>query len=295
MISTGQRVQLAIGGVCMEIEGVYGCDDSLIRQPYDAFVSASAGAPDLRIRVCTDSYPQRKQGGVLLHMEDSWSIYDAGEHYFCEVNLQPERDLRYQRALIMDKRGSYAEIYCSSDALSEFGVINWIFDVPLGQFMINSCLSAADGLLLHCCAVKHRDQGYIFVGESGSGKSTLAGLWRSALPEATVLSDERVILRRLDSGWWIFGTPWTGSGSAVSPRGVKLSRLYFIEHAPENTIQPIGKEQALPAFLSNMRLPLWDKRRTEQVLQMVDEFLSTVPGVRLGFLPTNDVIATLRT
>ena len=76
------------------------------------------------------------------------------------------------------------------------------------------------GLLCHACGVvTPAGDGLLFAGFSGAGKSTTSRLWRAACPDATVLSDDRVILRRdlsSPTGFTLHGTPWHGDAEEVS-------------------------------------------------------------------------------
>ncbi len=67
---------------------------------------------------------------------------------------------------------------------------------PLDELLMVHLLSRGLGVEVHAAGVVLPDgRGWLFVGVSGAGKSTLSRLWR-AEPDVTVLSDERIVLRR---------------------------------------------------------------------------------------------------
>ncbi len=136
---------------------------------------------------------------------------------------------------------------------------------------------------------KYKDKGLVFMGPPDSGKSTMAGLWRN-VKDAVVLSDERIILRRIKDRLWIYGTPWTGTKRASSNDRVILDRIYLIQHSKENFIKAIDAKKALSAFLTNIRLPLWDKDKTEKVSSIADSVLLSIPFFRLGFRPDKKIV-----
>src|SRR5581483_2511948 len=61
-------------------------------------------------------------------------------------------------------------------------------------------------LLVHASGVIRDGQGYVFFGPSGSGKTTVAHLSR----DATVLSDDLVIIRKWNDAFWVHGVPFRG-------------------------------------------------------------------------------------
>jgi hypothetical protein len=70
-------------------------------------------------------------------------------------------------------------------------------EYPLDELLFTNLLSWRNGVELHGCGVIDHDEGLLFLGFSGAGKSTLARLWRRH-PGATILSDDRIVLRVRD-------------------------------------------------------------------------------------------------
>ena len=69
--------------------------------------------------------------------------------------------------------------------------------------MINKILFLLDHVVLHAAAVRVGDAVHVFVGEKGAGKSTIClGLARAG---HTVLGEDHVILRRIESGYLVSG------------------------------------------------------------------------------------------
>lgn len=93
---------------------------------------------------------------------------------------------------------------------------------PLDRILLAHYLARRGGLLLHGCGVAQDGVGHVFVGQSGAGKTTLARLWAEQ-GDATVLGEECLILRKKDSRFWVYGTPWTGEAELCSAIGVPIS------------------------------------------------------------------------
>ena len=68
-----------------------------------------------------------------------------------------------------------------------------------------------NGLMLHSSALELDGVAYLFSGPCGVGKSTHTRLWQSTFGEKVkVFNDDKPALRRLDDGWYAYGTPWCG-------------------------------------------------------------------------------------
>ncbi|MFH1641154.1 MAG: hypothetical protein ABIA66_04220 [Candidatus Omnitrophota bacterium] len=283
------KVYLNLGGLKVSIDIKDAYKKRTLRLPYKCFVTSKPKKTDFNITVNTKIMPDFKPGETIFDTEYSWMLHAFNGGYLYQDRLIREDYGPYIRRAIVKKDFSHATIYCSEKSAREFGLFNWIFDVPIGQFLMTSVFAKKQALVIHSCAVKHKGEGLVFMGFSGSGKSTLAGLWRKS-KMGVVLSDERIVVRKINRGYRIFGTPWTGSNFAFANTNAPLKRIYLISHAKENSIRPVSPNKALPIFLANMRLPLWDKEKTNQVINMVNEVLFSVPIFELGFKPTEEIL-----
>lgn len=283
------RVYLNIAGLNITIYGKDTCAKEALRLPYSRFMAENIAKTDLSIQVRADVKFDRAPGGSIFDTEYSWMLHSLNGGYLYQDRLLYKDYAPYVRKALIKKDFSKARVFCSKKALREKGLLNWVLDLPLGQFLMASILAEKKSLILHSCAVEYKGQGLLFMGESGSGKSTLARIW-SKLKGAVVLSDERIVVRKIKDRFQIFGTPWTGSAVTFANEQAPLSCVYLIQHAKKNFIKPLMPYEALPVFLSNIRLPLWDKEKTVQVMEAADAILSSVPIFKLGFKPTQEVL-----
>ena len=85
---------------------------------------------------------------------------------------------------------------------------------------------------------------HFLTGPSGAGKSTTARLWQQR-GDATVLCDDRIIVRQMEGAFRAYGTPWHGDIPAVSPASAPLERILFIRHGAENRLTPLRPAEYL--------------------------------------------------
>ena len=106
-----------------------------------------------------------------------------------------------------------------------------------------------DGLMLHASAVMADGRAYLFSGPCGMGKSTHAKLWLDAFGDrAVILNDDKPALRRLETGWRVYGTPWCGKDGINKNDSAELAGICFL-HRGDTKIRRISPLEALPQIL----------------------------------------------
>jgi hypothetical protein len=132
-------------------------------------------------------------------------------------------------------------------------------------------------------------KGMLFVGHSGAGKSTMARLWRHGA-HVSILSDDRIIVRKKEGVFWMYGTPWHGEGEFASPSGCPVDTIYFLKHAGENKMAKTHEIEAASRLLTCSFPPFWDGKGLRFTLDFLSELGKGVPCRELGFLPDKGVI-----
>jgi len=174
-------------------------------------------------------------------------------------------------------------------------------EYPLDEVLMIHRLGRGAGVELHACGVADaRGRGLLFLGHSGAGKSTTAQLWKS-VPGATVLSDDRVIIRRdfprdlrrdmprelrsEPEGLRIHGTPWHGEAGVAAAASAPLHRVYFLEHAPKNEFAPITGSRAAAEMLARSFVAHHSAPALRFTLDLLAAVVEQVPCHIFRFLP----------
>ena len=166
-------------------------------------------------------------------------------------------------------------------------------EYPLAEILMIHLLARGRGLLVHACAVRDGEDGVLFAGTSGAGKSTMARLWQEHTG-ATLLSDDRVILREHDDDFWIYGTPWHGDAGAASPERAPLRRIFILSHGRETRAVPLSQAQASAALLVRSFPTYWDPPGMEFSVRLLSRLSQATPVYTLEFTPDRDVIGYVR-
>jgi hypothetical protein len=168
------------------------------------------------------------------------------------------------------------------------------FEYPLDELLVIHLLGQGHGIEIHGCGVvDEQGDGYLFVGQSGAGKSTMARLWLQE-PKATVLSDDRVVVRREPGGFRMYGTPWHGDEPLASPRSARLSRILFLRHAPAHAMDPLDPAGAAAQLFAASFPPFHSRAALDFSLGFIGSMVASVPAGALSFRPERSVIDVVR-
>jgi hypothetical protein len=166
-------------------------------------------------------------------------------------------------------------------------------EYPLDELLMINLLARGRGVEVHACGVI--DQGgaaYVFAGPSEAGKSTMARLWHGE--RATVLSDDRVILRVRDGQVRVYGTPWHGEQDFACAASAPLERLFFLEQGRANGVRPIKGVEAAARLVACSFAPFHDAAGLDFTLDLLERIVDYVPCFVLTFVPEPSVVSFVR-
>ncbi len=263
-------------------------------RPFDGFLSSWIPSPDIRIDVTVASpLPELHPGKLLFDSAHGcWKLFESDAGPLFE-SLDPKTFQPRVRACIS---GDYRTVRAWMLPGLEDGQVGWspmqLFN-PLIEVCLLSRLSRDGGLLLHAAGLVIDKQGYAFTGASGAGKSTIAELF--ANQGAVVLSDERVILRRHGTTFFLHGTPWVGSGHYAENSSALIAALFCISHGQEqHSLTPLASSKAATLVLQQAFLPYWDRTGLEAMLEFLASLTMQIPCHGLSFLNRPDVVDFVR-
>jgi len=162
---------------------------------------------------------------------------------------------------------------------------------PIFHLLMISLLSKGYGILIHACGIDDHGKGLLFAGSSTHGKTTIARLWEN---QAVILNDERVVLRQHKGLFWIYGTPWHGEYERVSPCGVPLKKIFFLQKADANSAGRLNGAIATSNLLLHCFLPYWETDGMNFTLEFCANVTAEIPCYELGFVRDNSVVDFVR-
>lgn len=255
-------------------------------KPYKEFICYEDPEIILKIYYDVEKEVPLTNNNRVFDSETFWKVYRIDQNPVFVLNTFSPRERPFCTAIL-------GSDYCKGDVyyyyLSKKDDISKHYSLPFPLFNLItvSLLSKGYGVLVHACGIDDNGKGLLFLGSSGKGKSTMARLWKD---EAVILNDERIILRQNQSKIWIYGTPWHGEYEKISPKGVVLDKIFFLNHGEINKITPKTGSVATSIILSHCFLPYWEHDGMQFTLDFCAKLVETVPCYELSFVPNKKSI-----
>jgi len=257
--------------------------------PFGAFLDCSDHQSDIEVAITVvEELPNLSHGP--LHFDAChglWRLYETDAGLLLE-SLDTKTHQPCARAL-STKDFSHVDVWTRGEKVGS--VLGWVpmkILNPLVEVCLLTRLAREGGLLLHSAGILSPTGGYIFTGQSGAGKSTLSGFFDTH--GASVLSDERMIIRKCGKAFAIHGTPWVGSGAYAKNKSGLLTELFCIGHGPQHQIERLPPSAVLSFLLPQCFLPHWDRTAMESTLAFLSDLIAHVPCRRLAFAKHPDVV-----
>lgn len=248
---------------------------------------------------------------ITYHFQDgseNWRLLKRGNSYIYKCPLEDKKQVMVVnnsfnrvKAYLLPKEKKQAFDEKEKELLKRYRGFFWnvsdiIYDF-LQVLLINYlAVTKKDGIFVHGMGVKDKNRGLLFAGKSKSGKTTLAKIYHKD-SDALVLNDDRIIVRKKNNDFYIYGSPWHGEFSDYLESRIesaKLKSILFLKKAKENSIKSISVNKAFKYLYPAMFPTFWDKRGTEMITMFLTDLLSRVSCFRLKFRKDKSVIGFVK-
>ena len=298
-------IHLEIGGVEFSITNtspvIFGEHDPAYRSFFKEGVEKGTGPDTIVIDVSLEigEMPDLSNLERIFNSGQNWSMCKDGDIYWMirqpPAFKKPFWAARFNRAL------KEIIVFCGEKLIREEDgnkVLSNPIHYPLDQILIMYALSGREGLVIHSAGTEFHGKGFVFPGPSGAGKSTLTRLLQEAkrenpLSSMALLSDERMIVRKIAGRFRAYGTPWLGEAEIAQNKNMPLSAVFFLCHSKTNRVKEIAPRQALDRILKVTTIPWYDRDVMPEVLGLCEDLISRVPLFELHFTPGREVVKLL--
>ena len=153
-------------------------------------------------------------------------------------------------------------------------------------------LAMEGGFQVHASSAIRNGRAFLFAGVSGAGKTTTVKL---APPDAVVLTDEISYVRRIESGYRAYGTPFAGEmarpgANATAP----VQRVCLLKQSLQNRLRPVRRSDAIRALMRHVLFFAQDNELVARVLDSVVHFVSSVEVMEMEFTPDHRAWESIR-
>jgi len=252
------------------------------------------GQPDAVLKAHYGSLPKFKLEEEIFNSGTIWSLHRSKGKYVIKI---------HSRMAVLNSDFRFGNIYIEPSSPS--AVLSYPLDYPMDEVLMINWLSRGLGIMMHACGVRHNGQGIIFSGISGAGKSTIADLWKNRISRlkshsmepsknTILLSDDRIIIRKINGRFFIFGTPWHGDSKVCSPEEAPLDKIFFLQQARENKVKKTDVIKAVSRLIVCSFPTFWDKKGMEFTLNYCAELAQKIPCYELDFVPDKRVLDLVR-
>ena len=243
-----------------------------------------------KLRVHHGRIPEIKEKEKIFDSGSNWALYRSEGKYVLQDDSLESGSLP-DISVVLEPDFKSGDVYIRNSTPNRDFFLSPL-GYPLNQILMIMLLSLNRGVLIHACGVNDNGHGYLFPGNSTHGKSTIAKLWSES--GATILNDDRIIVREKDGEFWMYGTPWHGDFNEVSPKALPIRKLFLLKHSKKNSIVPKKDAEAVSMLLTRSFPPLWDQKGMDYTLGFLDRIVSKLPCYELDFLPDKRIIDFVR-
>lgn len=217
----------------------------------------------------------------------NWDLFKQDGYWIIPISFPPGTKPKLVAKFSRDYHDG--ELFLDKNHIDN--VSSYPLAYPLDELLMINVLSRKQGIEMHACAIGFTEShtGFLFAGMSGAGKSTLTRLWQKR-EGITILSDDRVILRKKQDGYWLYGTPWHGDALGASSCAVPLEKIFILKQSPRNELKPLDPVNAITQLLARCFPTFWDAEGMANSLKLFDELSQTIPCFEFSFLPDQSAI-----
>lgn len=289
----GNVMNMEIAGVNFAVRCRHPLSTDRLPGTYRQFIKGTISPGEdinVNVRVETGNMPDTGQMTKIFDTGQSWSMFRRNDDYLLSLNFPTVNGQAIWLAtfnVLCDD----ISIYCSDLLMNKENGLTTYFtplSYPLDQLLLMYMLAGKSGALLHAAGVSMDNRGYIFPGRSGAGKSTLSRLFLGR-DTAEMLSDDRIIIRKIDGKFKAFGTPWAGDAGIAENKSFPLYGIFFIHHAEKNMIREIKPREAIEKLMPVTSIPWFDRDVMPQILNFCEELVSNIPAYQLYFKPDTEL------
>jgi len=253
---------------------------------YAAFVARGAApAPgDIPVRLTPNPFPASCRQTRLFDSGEAQYWYRDGGEYVIDRLVPPVSGPPLWTARFPPDV-SEVTVYFSPKLVSTNGeqpVIDCPLSYPLDQLVMMVRLSTREGALHHAAGAVIAEKAYLFLGRSTAGKTTLSTMLRGC-GSIELLSDDRIITRRIDGKYVAFGTPWPGDAGIARDAQAPLAGLFFLCKSDTNRLAPVHPAKVVERLFPVTSIPWFDPPLFSPLLTYLEALARDVPAFDLHF------------
>jgi hypothetical protein len=274
---------------------------------FKTFFYKGRASPDINIEVnIVDRVPKIKGAKEIFasynpdRREENWRLFKRGHHYVYKTPRSKHSNMISGKSQVSLINENFNKVVVNLPPHYERGEVWNVQDIIydfLQVLLINHFALHKKGIFLHSFGIKDiNGKGLIFAGKTESGKTTMARIWHK-FSKAMVLNDDRMIVRKINGKFFIFGSPWHGDfGDYLVSRieSAPLEKMFFIYHSRKNIIKKVSIKKAFRLLYPAVFPTFWDKACLDNLVPIYQELVEKIPCYKFGFRKDKRIINFVR-
>lgn len=246
---------------------------------------------DIRLRARLAPVEAGDPGDAVFVSGALWTLHRRGPEYSFMFTSDVYGDAPY-KSLVVDESFTSGEILLNRDYFGPSDSVDPL-QYPADELLWIHHLARNGGVEVHASGVVDANgDGYLFLGHSGDGKSTMARQWESV--GATVLSDDRIVVRHTDDGFRMYGTPWHGEAELSAASEASLRGIFFVGHGSSNKLSELSVPDSAVRFFARCFPAFHDAESIGASLAFYERLAGSTPCFDLRFVPGEEIVDFVR-
>ncbi len=278
-----------IGGVSLSIDSDLPLKNGTFAPKFQLFRCDNGEGNEVTIHHHA-GLPKIRDWGEKIYRRAPWIIYETPSGYIYKMFVEGNEESPL--IAIFNKNHSEGHIYKGENYVQAFkkGNLTSLLCFPTDQILFARLLADRGGIILHGSGLIFKGKGYLFAGHSDAGKTTLVNLFHH---HARILNDDRMIVRKENGRFYLYGTPWHGDLSLVAPDRVPLKAILFLNQAKENRIERTEDLEAFKRLYGCTIKALVTGQWAKNALDVCQDLSREAACYNLYFDKTEAVISTI--
>jgi hypothetical protein len=272
--------KLNIADIVIQVDS----DNSDLINKFKLFYSLCEETPQLKVHLDRCEYINKPDGKIEIDESVKWLSNYFDKNSF-SAYIYKEEINQYISMLHVDNKWSNAYASCLSESIyNQYGFIGYI-----GEILFRNCIIHHQGIVMHAAAIDWQGKGIMFSAPSGTGKSTQANLWKK-YKGAKVLNADRPAVRVVNELTYVYGTPWSGATPEFLNEHAPLSAIVLLEQSTENSINLLGKQEAIFKLMPRCFLPYFNSELMDMAIKNLEKIIDSTPVYLLKCRPDREAV-----
>jgi len=121
----------------------------------------------------------------------------------------------------------------------------------------------------------------VFFGPGGSGKTTIA---KANAKNATIINDDRVLIRKLGNKFFAYGNPFYVQNFSAGNFGAEINRVYALKKNSRNYLKKMEKANAVAKLFSSATFANRNNSAVGKNLQLCYELIEKYGCYEFNFV-----------